>query len=102
MLLGMMGHEVHVAYDGETGVEAAERHRPEVVLLDIGMPKLNGYDACRRIRQQPWGRGMHIVAITGWGQEHDRRRGEEAGFEDHMVKPVDPAALLKMLESFPR
>ena len=100
-LLGLMGHEVHVAYDGEEGVAAAERHRPEVVLLDIGMPRLDGYEACRRIRATAWGRGMHLVAVTGWGQEHDRRRSEEAGFETHVVKPVEPTDLLRVIQQFP-
>ncbi len=69
------------------------------MLLDIGMPKLNGYEACCRIREQPWGQGMFLIALTGWGQEDDRRRTEEAGFNQHMVKPVDPAALMKLLAS---
>ena len=99
MLLKIMGNEVGTAYDGEQAVEAAEALRPDVVLLDIGMPKLNGYDACRRIREQPWGRGMFLIALTGWGQEEDRRRTEEAGFNHHIVKPVDPAALMKLLAS---
>ena len=99
MLLKIMGNEVGTAYDGEQAVEAAEALRPDVVLLDIGMPKLNGYDACRRIREQPWGQGMFLIALTGWGQEEDRRRTEEAGFNQHMVKPVDPAALMKLLAS---
>ena len=102
MLLKIMGHEVGTAYDGEQAVEAAEALRPDVVLLDIGMPNLNGYDACRRIREQPWGQGMFLIALTGWGQEEDRRRTEEAGFNQHIVKPVDPAALMKLLASFPR
>jgi CheY-like chemotaxis protein len=63
------------------------------------MPKLNGYDVCRRIRQQPWGKGMRLVALTGWSQEDDRRRTEEAGFDHHMVKPVDPAELGTLLAS---
>jgi CheY-like chemotaxis protein len=67
------------------------------MLLDIGLPKLNGYDACRRIREQPWGKGMVIVALTGWGQEEDKQRSNEAGFNHHMVKPVDPAILEKLL-----
>jgi DNA-binding response OmpR family regulator len=99
MLLTMMGHEVHTAYDGEEALVAAEKFRPEVVLLDIGMPKLSGCDACRRIRRQPWGKGMHLVALTGWGQEDDRRRTEEAGFDRHMVKPVDLAELMELLAS---
>jgi PAS domain S-box-containing protein len=99
MLLQIMGHEVGTAYDGEQAVEAAGALRPEVVLLDIGMPKLNGYDACRRIREQPWGQGMFLIALTGWGQQEDRRRTEEAGFNHHMVKPVDPSVLIELLAS---
>ena len=71
-----------------------------MVLLDIGLPKLNGYDAARRIREQPWGKDMVLVAVTGWGQEEDRRRSQEAGFNGHMVKPVDLAALTKVLAEF--
>jgi CheY-like chemotaxis protein len=81
------------------GSRRSGRLRPEVVLLDIGMPKLNGYDACRRIRQQPWGQEMFLIALTGWGQDEDRRRTEEAGFNFHIVKPVDPAVLMKLLAS---
>jgi PAS domain S-box-containing protein len=97
MLLQLAGNEVETAYDGLAAVEAAERWRPDVVLLDIGMPKLNGYDACRRIREQPWGTTIVLVALTGWGQEEDKRRTSEAGFDGHLVKPVDPVALTKML-----
>jgi PAS domain S-box-containing protein len=99
MILQIMGHEVGTAYDGEQAVEAARASRPDVVLLDIGMPRLNGYDACRRIREQIWGQGMFLIALTGWGQKEDCRRTEEAGFNQHMVKPVDPAELLKLLAS---
>jgi PAS domain S-box-containing protein len=98
-LLQMMGHEVHTAYDGEDAILAAEKFQPQVVLLDIGMPKLNGYDVCRRIRKQPWGNAMHFIALTGWGQEDDRRRTEEAGFNHHLVKPVDSGELMKLLAS---
>ncbi len=97
MMLKIMGHQVHTAYDGEEAVAAAARFRPDVVLLDIGMPKLNGYDACRRIREQPWGQAMFLIALTGWGQEEDRRRTQEAGFDQHMVKPVGPATLIQLL-----
>jgi CheY-like chemotaxis protein len=97
MLLEIMGNEVATAYDGEQAVEVAEAVRPDVVLLDIGMPKLNGYEACRRIREQPFGKGMFLIALTGWGQEEDRRRTEEAGFNRHMVKPVDADVLMKLL-----
>jgi PAS domain S-box-containing protein len=101
MLLRMIGHEVGTAYDGEQAVEVAGALRPEVVLLDIGMPKLNGYEACRRIRQQPWGQGMYLIALTGWGQEEDRHRTEEAGFNHHLLKPVGSAVLMKLLASLP-
>jgi CheY-like chemotaxis protein len=100
-LLKMMGHKVHTAYDGEDAVIAAEAFRPDVVLLDIGMPRMNGYDACRRIREQPWGMGMYLIALTGWGQETDRRRSEQAGFDHHMVKPVDQSEFMKLLASLP-
>ena len=78
-------------------MEAAERLRPDAVLLDIGLPGLNGYEVCRRIRQQPWGKRMTLVALTGWGQDEDRDRSREAGFDAHMVKPVDFDALLALL-----
>ena len=100
-LLAVMGHRVATAHDGEQAVELAGAMRPDVVLLDIGMPKLNGFDACRRIRQQPWGLGMTLVALTGWGQQEDRRRTEEAGFDYHLVKPVDTTVLMKLLATVP-
>jgi CheY-like chemotaxis protein len=78
-------------------VDVAGEFRPDVVLLDIGLPRLNGYEACRRIRSQPWGTHMVLIAVTGWGQEEDRRRSHEAGFDHHMVKPVDPQALMRLL-----
>jgi CheY-like chemotaxis protein len=97
MMLRLMGNEVRTAYDGEEAVTAAGEYRPDVVLLDIGLPKLNGYEACRRIREQPWSKNVILVAVTGWGQEEDRRRSHEAGFDKHMVKPVDSRALMKLL-----
>jgi PAS domain S-box-containing protein len=97
MMLKIMGHEVRTAHDGLEGVETAAVFRPDFILLDIGMPKLNGYDACRRIREQPWGKNVGIVALTGWGQDEDKRRSQEAGFNSHLVKPVEPAALEKLL-----
>ena len=101
MLLEITGNETHIAYDGEEAIRAVEKFEPEVVLLDIGLPKLNGYDACRRIRQQWPDRNMVLVALTGWAQEEDRRRSKDAGFDDHMVKPVDLAALTNLLASLP-
>ena len=97
MMLRVMGNDARTAYDGQQGVDVAREFRPDVVLLDIGMPKLNGYEACRRIRQQAWSADVSIIAMTGWGQEEYRRRSQEAGFDQHMVKPVDPHDLLKIL-----
>ena len=78
-LLTILGHETGTAYDGEAAIAAADAMRPNVVLLDIGMPKLNGYEACRRIREQEWGKSIFLVALTGWGQAEDRARTREAG-----------------------
>jgi PAS domain S-box-containing protein len=97
MMLKFMGHEVRTVHDGLAAVEAAAAFRPDVILLDIGMPKLNGYDTCRRIRAQPWASGVVILALTGWGQDEDRRLSREAGFDSHLVKPVEPADLQKLL-----
>jgi CheY-like chemotaxis protein len=97
MLLQMTGNETHTAHDGLEAVEAVATLRPDVVLLDIGLPMLNGYDACRRIREQPWGKNVVMVALTGWGQDEDRRQSKNAGFDHHMVKPVDLAALQALL-----
>jgi PAS domain S-box-containing protein len=97
-LLELAGYELHLAHDGEQALATAEACRPDVILLDIGLPKLSGNDVCRRLRQQDWGREMTVIALTGWGQEKDRRRTAEAGFDHHLVKPADPAALLKLLD----
>jgi signal transduction histidine kinase/ActR/RegA family two-component response regulator len=99
MLLKRTGNETFVAHDGEEAVEAAGSLRPDVILLDIGLPRLNGFDACRRIRQYQWAKDVLIIALTGWGQEDDRRKSAEAGFDDHLVKPVDHAKLTKLLAS---
>jgi DNA-binding response OmpR family regulator len=97
VLLRLTGIDSRTAYDGEEGVTAAGAFRPDVVLLNIGLPKLNGYEACRRIRERPWGNGMVLIAVTGSGQEDDRRRSHEAEFDEHMVEPVDPQALMTLL-----
>ena len=97
MMLSMMGHDTRTAHDGEEAVATAEAFRPQVVLLDIGLPKLNGYEVAQRIRQQEWGTSMFLVAVTGWGQDEDRRRSEDVGMNLHMVKPVEPSALDRML-----
>ena len=96
MLLQMRGHEVHVAYDGLQAVETATAFQPDVVLLDIGLPKLNGYEVARRIRQARQ-EGVILIALTGWGQDEDRRRSMEAGFDHHLTKPVELEALQKVL-----
>jgi CheY-like chemotaxis protein len=97
MLLKLSGHEVHIAHDGVAAVEGAAALQPEVILLDIGLPRLNGYDAARLIREQQRHRAITLVALTGWGQDQDRRRSQEAGFDAHLVKPVDFSALTKLL-----
>ena len=101
MMLELMGNETCVAYDGLQALDVAATFRPDVVVLDIGMPKLNGYDAARRIREEPWGRDIALIALTGWGQLEDRRRSRSAGFDAHLTKPVDPAALEKLLGELP-
>jgi CheY-like chemotaxis protein len=97
MLLDVNGFQVRTAANGLAGVDAAARERPDIVLLDIGMPGIDGYEVCRRIRRQPGGGAMRIIALTGWGQLEDRRRSAAAGFDGHLVKPIEPAALLGML-----
>jgi PAS domain S-box-containing protein len=97
MMLEILGNEVRRASDGLEAIEMAESFRPELMLLDIGMPELNGYDACRRIRQQSWGSAMVIAAMTGWGQEEDKRLSREAGFDHHLVKPVELESIEKLL-----
>jgi PAS domain S-box-containing protein len=97
IMLKLMGNETRTAHDGLAAIETASAFLPDIILLDIGLPKLNGYEACRRIREQPWSRGMVIVALTGWGQEEDRRRSADAGFDHHMVKPVELDALSRLL-----
>ncbi len=96
-LLSLNGHEVYRAADGADAIVAAEAHRPEIALLDIGMPRASGYEVARHVRSQPWGRSMVLVALTGWGQESDRRRSQEAGFNTHLTKPVDPSVLNDLL-----
>jgi signal transduction histidine kinase/ActR/RegA family two-component response regulator len=93
LLLELKGHEVREAHDGESALQLAEAFRPDMVLLDLGMPKMNGYDACRRIRNSTWGAQMRLIAVTGWGREDDRRKSTAAGFDGHLVKPVDPDTL---------
>jgi PAS domain S-box-containing protein len=97
MLLKLLGHETEVAFDGLTAIEVAEQFQPDIMLLDIGLPKLNGYEVCARIRQESWGDGIRLAAVSGWGQELDRQRSADAGFDLHMVKPLDYTRLLQVL-----
>ncbi|HUN81451.1 MAG TPA: ATP-binding protein [Phycisphaerae bacterium] len=96
-LLKLLGNETCVALDGLQAIHGAETFRPDVVLLDIGLPKMNGYDVCRSIREKPWGQTITMVALTGWGQEEHRSRSAEAGFDSHLVKPVDLDLLSDLL-----
>ncbi len=97
LLLERQGHKVRMAHDGVAAVEVAAEFLPEVILLDIGLPRLSGYDAARRIREQPWSDGMVLIALTGWGQDSDRQRTREAGIGHHLVKPVDPVQLQRLI-----
>lgn len=97
MLLKLTGHQTQMAHDGVEAVEKATAWVPDVVLLDIGLPRMNGYDVCRTIREQAWGKNVAMIALTGWGQDEDRRKSEEAGFDGHLVKPVEHASLVQTL-----
>jgi CheY-like chemotaxis protein len=97
MLLTALGNDVRLAYDGQAALELAAEFRPDVVLLDLGMPKLDGYETARRLREEPWGKAMVLAALTGWGQEEDKRRTKEAGFNHHFVKPVEARVLQQLL-----
>jgi CheY-like chemotaxis protein len=96
-MLRLSGNEVHTACDGVEAVQLAEQLMPDVVLMDIGMPRLNGREATKRIRDHEWGKRMVVIALTGWGQEADRRLSREAGCDDHLVKPVDFSELNRLM-----
>lgn len=96
-ILSVHGDELRTAYDGLEALEVGARFQPDVVLLDIGMPRMNGYEAAQAMRREPWGQAATLIALTGWGQPQDRQRSQEAGFNHHLVKPVEPEALLKLL-----
>src|SRR6185503_930351 len=97
MLLRLEGHEVEVVHDGVEALRRLEAFRPQFALVDIRMPKINGYEVARRTRAEPWGASLQLIALTGWGQEQDRREALEAGFNHHLVKPVDMEILLQRL-----
>jgi two-component system, chemotaxis family, CheB/CheR fusion protein len=101
MLLRLEGHEVEIAYSAPGTFEAVQRMRPEVVFLDIGLPQMDGYEIARRLRADPAAKGVHLIALTGYGQEHDRERAREAGFGAHLVKPADIEVVNKILTSLP-
>jgi len=98
-MLSLGGHETHLAHDGLAAVEAAAALRPDVILMDIGLPRMNGYEAARAIRAQGATPPPLLVALTGWGQDEDRQRSEAAGFDAHVVKPIEEAALTRLLAS---
>ncbi|HET9295529.1 MAG TPA: ATP-binding protein, partial [Candidatus Binatia bacterium] len=100
-LLRQEGYEVQIAQDGLEAFQAAERSHPDVIVLDLAMPELNGYDAARKIREQPWGKQVVLIALTGWGQQRDRHRTKEAGFDAHLTKPVKYEAILELLGNLP-
>jgi CheY-like chemotaxis protein len=100
MVLQGAGHDVRVAGDGLDALEAARASRPEVVLLDLGMPGMNGFEAAHRLQQDPAARPDLLVAVTGWSSDEDRRRTRAAGFAHHLTKPADPAAVLALLGEF--
>ena len=97
LLLSRLGNEVEKAFDGHEAIAAAEKFRPELVIMDLGMPGLSGYDAAREIRLRPWAKDLFMVAATGWGQAEDRRKTSEAGFNRHLVKPVGLEEFEKIL-----
>lgn len=96
LMLELLGNSVEKAHDGIEAVERAETFRPEIIFMDVGMPKLNGLDATKQIRENDWGKDIHIYALTGWGQDSDKQRSNEAGCTGHLVKPVSLAELKKL------
>jgi signal transduction histidine kinase/CheY-like chemotaxis protein len=97
MLLELAGHEVRVARGGRAALSLAQTFRPDVAIIDIGMPDLNGYEVARQLRREPWGTGISLVALTGWGRDDDRRQASDAGFDRHITKPVDPETIDRLL-----
>jgi CheY-like chemotaxis protein/anti-sigma regulatory factor (Ser/Thr protein kinase) len=99
LLLRILGNDVRTARDGAEALEAAEQFRPDVILLDLGLPERTGYEVAREIRRRPWGTRVTLIAVTGWGQAEERRLSREAGFDHHLVKPVVPGDLTRLLAS---
>jgi CheY-like chemotaxis protein len=101
LILKKQGHMVKTAYDGVEAVQSAESFKPDVIFMDIGMPRMNGFDACKAIRSMQWGKSIHIIALSGWGQEEDRNKSEEAGFDQHIVKPIERRTLERLMNEAP-
>ena len=101
IILGSLGHDVRVANDGIEGLEEAQKFHPEIAFLDIGMPRLNGYDLATRLRHIPALARSLLVAVSGWGQESDRKRALDAGFDRHLMKPVEPNEIVALLRNLP-
>jgi CheY-like chemotaxis protein len=101
-LLELMGNETRAAYEGSHALDDAEAFRPDVVLVDIGLPGISGYEVAREIRRRPWGKTTVLIAVTGWGQDEVRRKTAEAGFDRHIVKPAEPEMLLRAIEELRR
>jgi DNA-binding response OmpR family regulator len=99
LYLQMQGHEAHVAFNGGDALQLAQRIKPEVAVIDIGLPDMSGYDLAQRIREETWGRGVLLIALTGWGQDSDKLRARAAGFDRHCTKPVDPAELERLFSA---
>lgn len=100
MLLKHEGIAAQVARDGETAIQLADTWRPQVVLLDIGLPRMSGYDVAKAIRGTPWGPGMMLIAVTGWGADSDKARSRSVGFDEHWTKPLDPWRLVALLSRY--
>jgi CheY-like chemotaxis protein len=101
MLLEHSGFEVQLAHSGPDALAVAAQLRPDIAVLDIGMPGMSGYEVARAIRGQPWGVGITLIAVTGWGQEDDKRKAKDAGFDHHLTKPIDPNALEQLMAPAP-
>jgi DNA-binding response OmpR family regulator len=99
MLLQLSGHDVHLAHTGAEALEVAKRVRPDIAILDIGLPDLTGYELAERLRHEAWGERITLIAVTGWGQDSDKRRALGAGFDHHLTKPVDPDRLERLFDT---
>jgi CheY-like chemotaxis protein len=99
LMLEALGHEARTAYDGARAIVVADEFRPDVILMDIGMPRFNGFQAAQRIRAQPWADRVVLIAITGWARDEDKRCSKEAGFDAHLTKPIDLELLFRLLSA---